>query len=220
MTTGPGGTAAITRTEDVPAIIHALQTTGKARIRSAPRMLVNDNVQGLIQSIAEEPYSQVNASTTVATTSFGGYVQAGTQLKITPHISNEDFLRLEYEVTLNSFRDTGTNVNLPPARDTSTITSQATIPDNGTLIVAGLSYQNKRETANQLPIVGDIPILKLAFGRTINADDNTRLYVFVRPTILRDSQFQQLRQISDHDRQEAGEPSPYPENPTVDLEEG
>lgn len=217
LTPGAGGTAAITRTEDVPAIIHALQSTGKAKIRSAPRLLVNDNTQGMIQAIAEEPYSQVNASTTVATTSFGGFVQAGTQLQLTPHISNEDSLRLEYTITLNSFRGTSANPNLPPARDTSTINSQATIPDNGTLIVAGLSYQNKRENANRVPIVGNIPILNLAFGRTITEEDNTRLYVFVKPMILKDSQFQQLKRISEQERREAGEASLYPDNPTIDL---
>ncbi len=216
----PGGTAAITRSQDVPAIIHALQGTGKAKIRSAPRLLVNDNTEGVIQSIAEEPYSQVNASTTVATTSFGGFVQAGTQLRITPHISNEDYLRMEYEITLNSFRGASANPNLPPARDTSTIMSQATVPDGGTLIVAGLSYRNQRDTINGLPLIANVPLLNLVFGRTVTEEEATRIYVFMRPMILRDDQFRQLRQVSDQDYREAGEPSPYPENPTVDLQEG
>lgn len=219
LNVAPGGTAVITRTEDVPAIIHALQSKGKAKLRSAPRVLVNDNAVGLIQSIAEEPYSQVNASTTVATTSFGGFVQAGTQLRMIPHISNDDYLRLEYEITLNSFRGASGNPNLPPARDTSTVTSQATIPDGGTLIVAGLSYYSDRDTTDSLPFIADIPVLNLIFGRNITRSQETRLYVFVRPTILRDSQFRQLKQISDRDRREACEPLLEPVNPMLDLHE-
>lgn len=220
LNVGSGGTAAITRSEDVPAIIHALQTKGKARLRSAPRILVNDNAVGLIQSIAEEPYSQVNASTTVATTSFGGFVQAGTQLRMTPHISSDDYLRLEYEITLNSFRGASANPNLPPARDTSLVTSQATIPDGGTLIVAGLSYRSDRDTTDSLPLMADIPVLNLIFGHNTTRAQDTRLYVFVRPTILRDSLFRQLKQISDQDRRRANEPSAEPENPVAELQEG
>lgn len=67
----PGGTAAVIRHNEVPAILHALANTGRANIRAAPSLLVNDNTEGNIQSVAEEPTSQVNASDTVATTSFG-----------------------------------------------------------------------------------------------------------------------------------------------------
>jgi len=86
--------------------------------------------------------------------------------------------------------------------------------------VAGLSYRNQRDTINGLPLIANVPLLNLVFGRTVTEEEATRIYVFMRPMILRDDQFRQLRQVSDQDYREAGEPSPYPENPTVDLQEG
>jgi len=216
----PGGTAVITRADEIPLILHALESTGKARIRSAPRLLVNDNTQGRVQSIAEEPYTQINASDTVATTSFGGFVQAGTQLTVTPHVSNDDYLRLEYEITLNSFRGGSTDPSLPPARDTSTIASQATVPDGCTLIVAGLSHRTNRRDKDQLPWLGDLPLIGPLFQRNTTTQSDTRLYVFIRPTILRDSQFRELKAISAQDRLKAGEKDDEPTNPLLDVGEG
>lgn len=217
VTVLPGGSAAVIRTDYVPVILHALRNSGKGKIRTAPRILVNDNAKGEIQSITERPYKQVNASSTVATTSFGGYVQAGTELAVIPHVSESDYLVLDYQITLNSFLDQAAGDELPPGRDTNLITSQATVPDGDTLIVGGLNYRNKREQYSRLPLLGDIPLAGRLFGRTTTSQDDIRLYVFITPKILRDSQFRDLRSISEQQRAESKEPSAYPTNPSLEL---
>src|SRR3712207_6920567 len=40
----------------------ALKTNGRARVLSAPRILVNDNAQGEINSVSEIPFVSINAS--------------------------------------------------------------------------------------------------------------------------------------------------------------
>ena len=120
-------------------VLKALKRTGKAKVASAPKILVNDNESGSLVSTANEPFSSVNASDTVATTSYGGDVSAGTTIKLTPHISNGDYLQLEYNIELSSF--TGDRVdNLPPPSQTNTIESKVTIPD-GKTIVSGSNDQ-------------------------------------------------------------------------------
>lgn len=212
----PGGSAAVIRTDYVPVIMHALRNTGKGKIRTAPRMLVNDNAKGMLQSITEKPYKQVNASDTVATTSFGGYVQAGTDMQVIPHISESDYLMLEYQITLNSFLEQS-DPDLPPGRETNLATSQATVPDGDTLIVGGLTYRKKNEVFSRLPLLGDIPLVGRLFGRTITSQDDVRIYIFVTPTILRDNQFRDLKSISEQQRQESKEPSAYPMNAPLEL---
>lgn len=214
----PGGTAAVLRSEFMPFILRALQNNNNAKIRTAPRLLVNDNSTGMIQSIAEEPFEQVNASDTVATTSFGGYVQAGTQLEVTPHISESDYLKLEYQIMLNSFRGRSTDATLPPARDTDMISSEATVPDGDTLIVGGLTFRSRRDSQDKIPLLGDIPLLGHLFRRTVGVEEDTRLYVFVTPRILRDMQFRDLRDLSVQQRLESDEASVYPENEPLELE--
>jgi general secretion pathway protein D len=217
VTVLPGGTAAVIRSDYVPVILHALQASGKGRIRTAPQLLVNDNSQGQIESIAEEPYKQVNTNNTVATTSFGGFVQAGTQLAVTPHISESDYLKLQYQIVLSAFRGRSTDASLPPARDTNSISSEAAVPDGDTLIVGGLTYKSKRESKDRVPLLGDIPLLGYLFSRTLTTEEDIRLYVFVTPRILRDEQFRDLRSISQRQRLESKESSSVPDNGPLDL---
>ncbi|MCY2926028.1 MAG: hypothetical protein NT031_11420 [Planctomycetota bacterium] len=58
-------------------VVQALATDSRAKVISRPSMLINDNAKATLVSENEEPYAAVNASTTVATTSFGGYSSAG-----------------------------------------------------------------------------------------------------------------------------------------------
>jgi type II secretory pathway component GspD/PulD (secretin) len=79
ITVSPGGTASILSPGSIQLIIQALKSDGKARISSSPQILVNDNAVGFINSIAEEPTTQTNQGETTTTTTYAGFVEAGTQ---------------------------------------------------------------------------------------------------------------------------------------------
>ena len=211
-----GGTAAVIGTGVANAVINALSQDTHARVRSAPRVLVNDNATGLLASIAEQPFTSVNASTTVATTSFGGYADAGTTVTLTPHISEGDYLQLEYAVELSSFTgaaDAATGA--PPPRQTDRAESKVTIPDGSTIIVGGLTRREHTDDFNAVPILGQIPILRLLFSSRSDGDRTETLFVFLRPTILRDEQFTDLRNLSEADLKSAGVPANFPQSRPV-----
>ena len=84
-------------------VVRALQGVNSGRSLSAPQVLVNNNQQATISALLQQPFVSTNASTTVATTSFGGTQDAGTQLTIKPQIAAGDHLILDYSVTLSSF---------------------------------------------------------------------------------------------------------------------
>jgi general secretion pathway protein D len=193
------------------AVIQALTTDTHARVKSAPRVLVNDNATGLLTSIAEQPFTSVNASTTVATTSFGGYADAGTTITLTPHISEGDYLQLEYSVELSSFTGAANAATgSPPPRQTDRVESKVTIPDGATIIVGGLNRDTLNTTVNAIPIIGQIPVLGWLFSARNNMTETSTLFVFLRPTILRDEEFADLRNISEDDLKHADMPSNFP----------
>ncbi len=193
------------------AVIEALTTDTHARVRSAPRVLVNDNATGLLTSIAEQPFTSVNASTTVATTSFGGYADAGTTITLTPHISEGDYLQLEYSVELSSFTGTAdAATGSPPPRQTDRVESKVTIPDGATIIVGGLNRTTYMKTVNAIPVVGQIPVIGWLFGDRSTQAETSTLFVFLRPTILRDEEFADLRNLSESDLKDAGIPGNFP----------
>ncbi|MHC4475946.1 MAG: secretin N-terminal domain-containing protein [Planctomycetota bacterium] len=191
----PGGTAAVLRPNKVQAILKALQGNDNVRIESAPQILVNDNAVGMIQSIAEEPTRETNLGETTTTTSFGEYVTAGTQFNIIPHISESNYLRVEYNITLNSFGEKA-DPTLPPSRNTSTIQSEATVPDGYTIVVGGIQASNESESVDKVPLLGDIPLLGLAFRNTIIRKQYITTYLFITTTIMKSEGFDDLKDAS------------------------
>lgn len=190
---GSGLTAVLLRSDEVSVILRALQTRLDARIVANPRLLVADNETGTLDSIDEQPFTSINAGETVATTSFGGYAEAGTQLTLTPNISESDVVHLEYDIRSSSFTGNPSDPNLPPPRALDSVSSRVTIPSGYTLLVGGLTRKNHQTTRDQVPILGDLPLLGAAFRSQNSSDSETILYVFLRPVIHREDRFAYLR---------------------------
>ncbi|MCC6680521.1 MAG: hypothetical protein IT445_06420 [Phycisphaeraceae bacterium] len=195
---GAGFNGVVMSTDIADVVIRALKGNSRATVVSTPKILVNDNASGTINSINEAPFSSINASNTVSTTSFGGFVSAGTQIMVTPHIAEGDHLRLEFQVSLNSFTG-ASGGGLPPPRQTNSIQSEVTIPDGSTIVVGGLNRMDSTYSKQAVPFIGAVPGLEYLFSSRTQGDRNATLFVFLRPVILRDDQFRDLKYISRRD---------------------
>jgi general secretion pathway protein D len=209
LTPAMGGTGVLLAPDEVPIIVQALANSGKTRVYSAPRILVDDNATGTIESVAESPFTSVNASDTVATTSFAGFAKAGTQLTIEPHIAEGDHLEINYSLSVSSFTGAATGT-APPPRSSDTITSTIRVPDGHTVIVGGLLTETLGESSSHVPLIGDVPILGLLFGTNSQSKSKVRLYAFIRPTVLRHESFEDLKYISKDGLDAAGLDDDYP----------
>lgn len=206
---GIGFNGAIIGNETFNAVIRALATSGRAKVVSSPKILVNDHSTATLSSIAEQPFVSINASQTVSTTSFAGYAAAGTTLTVTPHISEGDHIKLEYSVTLNSFSGEGVD-GIPPPRQTNTLNSQVTVPDGFAVIAGGLKRTDQSNTVSKIPFLGDIPLLGRLFQLSDSRKSESTLFVFIRPVILRDDQFEDLKYLSERHLTAAGMPRDLP----------
>lgn len=214
---GAGFNGILISPDTVSAVVRALASSAKARVVSAPRVLVNDNATAMLSGISEAPYTSINASATVSTTSFAGYASAGTTITVTPHISEGDHLQLEYSITLNSFTGSGSTI-APPPRQTNSINSQVTVPDGYAVVVGGLRRKNSSDSSPRVPLLGDIPVLNYLFGSRSNTASDSTLFAFIRPVILRDDQFEDLKYLSDRDWETAGLSAGAPSNDPLLLQ--
>lgn len=187
-----GLTSALIQSESIPFIINALQTDTDARILSRPTLLVNDNEEGSIDSVIEQPTTSTTVTDGTSQTNFNGYEEAGTNLLITPTISKEGYLTLEYEITRASFTGSGTE-NVPPPRATDTVTSKVTVPGNATIVVGGIKSSNLTDTIEKIPFLGDIPGIGFLFQDRNKIQTDSVLYIFITPKIMTDPAFRDLR---------------------------
>lgn len=195
---GRGYNWTLVEPDTADAVLRALAGHTKARVMSSPRVLVNDNATGTLASVAEVPFTSVNASQTVATTSFAGFAEAGTTIEVTPRISDDDHLQLDFVVTLNSFTGAA-SAGVPPPRQTNEVTSTVTIPDGYTVIVGGLNQKNNSHTREGIPYIEKIPVLREITGNYSSDNSQNTLFVFLRAVILRDDDFEDLKYLSDRD---------------------
>lgn len=193
---GTGFSGVVLNPADFSALVRALETTSVGRTATSPRVLVANHQQARLDSTLQQPYLSTNASNTVATTSFGGSLDAGTVLSVKPQITEADHLLLEYTVTISSFVGASPSPQLPPPRQQNSLQSQVTIPDGYTVVVGGLDVDSESEATSQVPLLGDIPWLGAAFRSRTTTKTRSRLFVFLRASVMRDRSFEDLQHVS------------------------
>ncbi|MGD9691323.1 MAG: secretin N-terminal domain-containing protein [Phycisphaerales bacterium] len=197
VATGLGGlTAAIIKSDSVPVVINALQQVGDTRIVSSPRLLVNDNEEATLISVREEPFAQTVQGTSTTQTSQGGVAEAGTTLTVKPQISEAGMLNLEYAVELSSFTAASGQSGLQPPKQKENYESIVSLPSDATMVIGGLTTETLRRSVSKVPFLGDIPIIGELFRDTRNNSAKATIYVFIRPVIVRDPSFGDLRLLT------------------------
>jgi general secretion pathway protein D len=207
---GLGFNGTLVDPEVADVVTRALVAHRRARVTSAPRILVSDNATGQLTSVEEVPFTSVNASQTVATTSFAGFADAGTTITVTPRIRDETSLQLDVGVTVNTFTGSGGD-GVPPPRQTEEVNSQVIIPDGHTVILGGLSRGSDSKSYTGLPWLSRFPIIREATGLTTTGNACSSMFIFIRPVILQEDKFKDLRYISEKDAQNAQLPRDYPQ---------
>lgn len=171
----------------IQALLTAMQSKEYGRILAQPKVLVNDNEEGLIKTTEKTYVEETTVSwpgdppQQVETTKYVPY-EAKIELTITPHISEGDLLRLEVIMVREDFIETTEG---PPDYATSNINTIVTVPDGSTIILGGLTKLKQTKGGSKVPLLGDIPVVGGLFRSTSNTDRESKLYVFVKANVLR-----------------------------------
>jgi general secretion pathway protein D len=175
----------------VPFIYRALNTVRKTRVLQLPSIVTTDNEEATIRVLDEQ-------ATTSSTTTSGGnttggfqnFQEAGTTLSISPHIANDDYLLLNINLEVSGFqgepKTLGDNV-IPSDRFRRSLVTAVVVPDRHTVIIGGLIGGTSRSDVDQVPLLGEIPVLGELFKSTAKSERQTNLFLFVTPTILKAS---------------------------------
>jgi general secretion pathway protein D len=196
---GTGLSTAVLNPGDFSAILRALETVSEGRSLTIPKVLVNNNQEATLDSTVQSPYATINASNTVATTSFGGTFDAGTTISVKPQVADGDQIVMEYSVSLSRFTGLPTDPALPPPRQETSLQSIVTIPDGYTVVVGGLTIDSETDDTSKVPWIGDLPIVQHLFKDRSRTVSKSRFFVFLRCNVMRNARFEDLRYLSDRE---------------------
>jgi general secretion pathway protein D len=206
-----GLTGIVLNPGDFSALVHALQVLNKGRALNIPKVLVNSNQRANLASVLQTPFLSTNVANVIATTTFGGTQDAGTTINVRPQIAEGDHLVLEYSIVLSTFVGLASAPSLPPPRQQNNLNSIATIPDGYTVALGGLETNSQTQASSRLPLLADLPLVGRLFRSTSSVSAHSRFYVFIRASILRSTDFQDLKFISDVDAHRADIDPRWPE---------
>ncbi|MHC5081572.1 MAG: secretin N-terminal domain-containing protein, partial [Planctomycetota bacterium] len=188
----------------IPVLVKLLQANSDVNIRSTPLLLINDNEEAEFSSLRSEPTTSISQGTATTRISFSGFVDAGTILRITPHVSEGNYIRLEMYLQVDSWLPAASvEPGIPPPKATNSLNTSITVPNERTVIIGGLSSISRGKITEKVPILGDIPLLGWLFRHEVTEEKTTKLFLFIRPTILSDEKFVDLNKISDTKIREA-----------------
>ena len=154
--TGTGLETVVLDPGSFSGILRALETVNRGRVLNVPKVLVNNNETAELDSVLQSPFATSNTSTNLATISFGGTVDAGTTISVTPQITDGGLLLVDYTVTLSAFVGDSSDPTLPPPRQQNRLSSVATVPDGHTVVIGGLEMESDTEAESRIPLLGRI----------------------------------------------------------------
>lgn len=165
-------------------LIKASVNNDDVNILSAPQLLATDNQEAHIlvgKQLAFIKNSQVTAEGgTVRTFE---YRDVGLMLKLTPHITEDDYVRMDIiQQVEDVIGQTFEGAVETTKREAQT---QATVKNNTTIVIGGLLVDKKIEKVEKVPLLGDIPLINVLFRRTKSENEKMNLFIFITPHIVR-----------------------------------
>ncbi len=158
----------------------ALESDGKGKVISSPRVVTANNVQATIEDGTEIPYVTPASGNNPASVSFKN---AKLSLKTTPQITPEGRVRMKLEVTKDEPDWTRQIQGNPPIK-TSKVETDVVVENGGTVVIGGVFTMTSSGTNERVPLLGDIPLLGNLFK--VRHQENTRreLLIFITPRVL------------------------------------
>ena len=164
---------------NLDVVLSALETEGKGRILSTPRITTQNNVTATIIQGDQIPIQTV-ANNTVTVT----FQDAALTLTVTPQITAADTVIMQIELD-NDVADFSRSVNGIPPIITQSATTTLQVADGETTVIGGIFESIETERRSRTPGLSRIPLLGWLFKSESNTESSDELLIFVTPHIIR-----------------------------------
>ena len=197
---------------NIDGLLNFLDTNGKAKVVSNPKVTTLNNQQALI-SVGQTVNYQVKESTNSASGDNAGatvaqnYTQysifVGILLNLLPEVSDDNKIMLRINPSLSNFKNPA-DENAPTGSTTNSVTGETTqnvrsvAPDTiqkklstvvhvnsgDTIILGGLIGQRNSKEHTRVPILADIPIIGGVFRSTDDNIETQELIFVITPRVV------------------------------------
>ena len=183
-TTGLGGSFSVI-SGTVRNVVHLVQQKRQVEILASPRVMMVSGETASIEAVEELPYTEISdtAAGGAAAMTTTKFKNVGVKLNVGATITdtNEIFLTVDTEQNVA----TGQSDTEVPIVDTRRANTFLLLNDGQVVIFGGLRRQEKTKEVDQIPILGDLPIIGFLFKSTNDIVKNSELIIFLSPHIYK-----------------------------------
>jgi type IV pilus assembly protein PilQ len=163
--------------------LSAAESTGMVRIISSPRILTLDNRQARISQGTLIPFSQVSAQGVQTT-----FQEARLQLLVQPHVTADGSVSMTVKINRDEPDFNQTSARGDPTILKREAETELLVADGNTAVIGGIYTRNTGRSIDQVPLLGDIPILGVLFQNRSSTDQRSELIIFITPRIVNRSE--------------------------------
>jgi len=162
--------------------LSAMQQEGQGEIISSPRVITSDQHKAVIKQGVEIPYQEASSSGAVTVS----FKEAVLMLEVTPHITPDDRVIMELNITKDNPDFSRSVLGVPPV-DTREVSTSVLVENGETVVLGGVFERSETRSKERVPFFGDLPYVGFMFKQELRKDENKELLIFVTPKILKDS---------------------------------
>ena len=162
--------------------LQALESDGRGRVVSSPRVLTANQVEASIEQGTEIPYQEASSSGATSVS----FKKAVLSLKVKPQITPDGRLQLSIEVNKDRPLYDQALLGVPPI-ETKNVKSEVLIENGGTVVIGGIYEEEEGTGVDKVPLLGDVPVLGHLFKTQSRISNRKELLVFITPRIVSDA---------------------------------
>lgn len=200
-----------------------LQTTGAGNILSTPNLLTLDNEEAKIV-IGQNVPVVTGQYTNNSSGTNGGSVNpfqtidrkdVGLTLRVKPQISENGTVKMAIFQEVSSVQPGSINSPTGLITNKRSIESNVLVEDGSIIVIGGLLQDEYAGNQDQVPGLGDVPLLGNLFKSESRSRKKTNLMVFLRPVVVRDGQASSALSMDRYDQMRTQQQQAQPVNSTM-----
>ncbi|MBN1591342.1 MAG: hypothetical protein JW888_17650 [Pirellulales bacterium] len=170
------------------SFLNAMETIGDTNVIATPRLMVLNKHAAEIQIGQEKGYLDTTTQTAEAATQSVAFLKVGTILRIRPFVSNDGMIRMEVhpEISDGEIKEIGETAL--PQKQLTQVTTNIMVRDGCTAVIGGLIQDKQQVNRNQIPLLGSLPVVGVAFRDKTEKTDRHELIVLITPNVVRERQ--------------------------------
>lgn len=166
-----------------------LESNGNIVVESTPKLSTLNGQEALLTSGETQYYKEVNntymgTQNPVQSTSYSWKsVEANLTIKITPYMSSDSLITMNIDISQSEFTPR-IEKDAPPGIANRSFQSIIRVANGEVVLLGGIERNAREKSAQGLPWISRLPVLKWIFGSTTDQKSENKLNVFIRPTII------------------------------------